>query len=144
MAQARSCNSAKSIAVVDLIRGRVKKQPSSQRLMKTLSLLLLGVLFVALSIVEPLEEGLSGFANFLADGELDVFLAGFGTPGFEHGFGDEILLIKGEQDLRNLRDELGMLVAHETFGPSEQSFFVALGGDHLLSVSEAKYEWICS
>ena len=95
--------------------------------------LLLGFLLVALSSIEPFQKRLGGLADLFAGGEVDVFLAGLGAPSLEHVFGNKVLLVEGEQYLGDLGDKLGVFVADETFGATEEGFFVTLGGDHLLT-----------
>ena len=93
--------------------------------------LFFGFLLIALGILEPFEEGLGSLADFAADGQIDVALACLAAPGLEYSLGDEVLLIVGEKDLRNLWDERRVLIANEAFGPAEKSLFVLFGGDHL-------------
>ena len=94
-------------------------------------LLFFGFLLIALGVLKPFEEGLGSLADFAADGQIDVALACFATPGFEYSLRDEVLLIVGEKDLRDLWDERRMLIANEALGTTEKSLFVLFGGDHL-------------
>ena len=94
------------------------------------SLLLLRLL-IALSIVEPFKERLGSLADFLACSQVDVFVALLGAPVLEHVFGDEVVLVVGQQDLGNLRNKLGVFLADEAFGAAEEGFFVLFGSDHL-------------
>ena len=103
---------------------------------RDLSSLLLRFLLIALSVIEPFQERLGGLADLFAGGEVDVFLAGLGAPILEHVFGNKVLLVEGEQYLGDLRDKLGMFIANETLGATQEGFFVTLRGDHLLEVSD--------
>ena len=97
----------------------------------SLLLLLLLRLLIALSIVEPFKERLGSLADFLACGQVDIFVALLGAPVLEHVFGDEVVLVVGEQDLGNLGNKLGVFLADEAFGAAEEGFFVLFGSDHL-------------
>ena len=95
-----------------------------------ISLLVLRLL-IALSIVEPFKERLGSLADFLACSQVDVFVALLGAPVLEHVFGDEVVLVVGEQDLGNLGNKLGMFLADEAFGAAKEGFFVLFGSDQL-------------
>ena len=89
------------------------------------------IILFFLCLLEPLKERFGGFANFLASSDVDVFLAGFGTPSFEDIFRDEIFLVVSEEDFGNLRDEIGVLVADKALGSSQKCFLMPLRGYHL-------------
>lgn len=86
--------------------------------------LLVRLLFLLLSRLEPFEEFFRRLADFLAGGQVDVLLAGL-VPGLEDVVGDEILLVIGGEDLVDFGDELGALLADEVFGAAQESFLVA-------------------
>ena len=103
--------------------------------------LLLGFFLIALSSIKPYQKRLGGLADLFAGGEVDVLFTRLGAPVLEHVFGNEILLVEGVEYLGDLRDKRGVFIADETFGATEESFLVTLGGDHLLGVSSAASRW---
>jgi hypothetical protein len=90
------------------------------------------ILRLTLSILKPFNKFLSRLANLFAGGEVDVLLAGLGTPGFGNFLRDQIMLVTLKKNRRNLRDEVGFVLANESFDAAKESFLMALGSDHLL------------
>ena len=104
--------------------------------MPNLKSLLFVILFlvIALGLFEPLEENLSRLADLLAGLDIDVFLAGLGAPFLENFFGEEIIVVAGEEDLGGLVEEIGVLLAaesNEAFDASKEGLLVLLGGTNL-------------
>lgn len=89
------------------------------------------VILVTLSVLKPFQELLGRLADLLAGGEIDVFLAGLGSPILDDLFGDEVFLIEGQQNRWDLGNEVGMFFADEAFRATQECFFVAIGSNHL-------------
>jgi len=82
-------------------------------------LLVLGIVVLLLGLLEPLEEGLGGTADLLGSRQVDVLLAGLGTPLLDHLLGGELVVVVQLEDL----DDLAVVVlaerAEQTLGASE-------------------------
>jgi hypothetical protein len=103
---------------------------------------LLLALFVRLSVLQPFQELLCRFANLLTGRQVDVLLARLRTPTLENLFGHEVCLVVGQEDSRDLGNQLGMVFADEAFGSAEEGFLVLVGGDELgCVISRCIYIW---
>jgi hypothetical protein len=99
--------------------------------------LLLLIVLVTLSGLEPLDELLGALANLLAGRQVDVLLAGLGAPSLEGLLGNKVVLVVLKQDGRDLRDEVRLLHTDETLETTEESLLVLLGRDHTLEHAAA-------
>jgi hypothetical protein len=95
------------------------------------------VLLVALSILEPFLELLGGLAHALADLDVDVLLAGLGTPRLQDLLRAEIVVVDLHQNGRDLGNELRLVVTDEALDTAKESLLVLLRGDHLLQHGSA-------
>jgi hypothetical protein len=90
------------------------------------------LLLVAVLLAKPLVELLSGLAYSLADLEIDVLLASLLAPRLEDLLADKIVVVDLNADGRDLRDELGLVVADKTLNATEEGLLVLLRSDKLL------------
>jgi hypothetical protein len=91
-------------------------------------------IFVTLSLGEPSEECLGGFADLLAGCEVNVLLASLGAPFGDDVLGEDILVVQNKEDLGSLVVECSILLTsktNETFDASKKSFLMLLRCDHL-------------
>jgi hypothetical protein len=98
------------------------------------------VLLVALSILEPFLELLGGLAHALADLDVDVLLAGLGTPRLQDLLRAEIVVVDLHQNGRDLGNELRLVVTDEALDTAKESLLVLLRGDHLLQHGSASVD----
>jgi hypothetical protein len=104
---------------------------------KSLVRLLLALL-ITLSLVEPLDELLSALAHLAAGRQVDVLLAGLGTPGLESFLRDEVVLVDLEQDARDLADKFRVVVSDKALKTTEEGLLVLLRRDQLLEHGRAR------
>lgn len=93
---------------------------------------LLRILLIALGILKPLLELLGRLADALARLQVHVLLAGLGAPRLQDLLGNEVVLVVFEQDGRDLRNKLGLVVADKALSATQEGLFVLLRSDHLL------------
>jgi hypothetical protein len=90
-----------------------------------------GLLFL-LSSLEPGHELLGTLANLSARAYIHILLASLGAPGFEDFLRDQVIVVVLDEDSRDLSNQLGLFLAHEALGTSEECFLMAFRVDELL------------
>lgn len=88
--------------------------------------LVIRVVLVALSGLKPLHELLGRLADFLANGKVDVLLAGLRTPSLECLLRNKVIIVVLHEDCRDLGDEVGMIFADEAFSAAKKGLLVAI------------------
>lgn len=85
--------------------------------------------FLLFGLLEPVDKGLSSLADLARSSNVDVLLAGLGAPGDEDFLGSKIMLIVQLQDLGDLLQQFGVLLAEgadEALSATEQGLFMLL------------------
>lgn len=90
--------------------------------------------FLLFGLLEPVDKGLSSLADLARSSDVDVLLASLGAPGNEDLLGSKVMLIVQLQDLGDLLQQFGVLlaeVADEALSATEQGFFMLVGRNKL-------------
>lgn len=95
-------------------------------------LLLVITLVLTFGCLKPVEERLGRLANLLAGRQVDVLLAGLGSPCLEDLLRHDVVLVIGQEDRGDLRHQFRVVLANEAFGTAEEGLLVAFRGDHFL------------
>ena len=92
---------------------------------------LIVIIAAILRLLQPLQERLTGLANFLARLAVDVFLADMGTPLLHNLLLEHIDLVERHEDLRDGGDEIGVADSDKALDTSEKRLLMLLRRHHL-------------
>ena len=78
--------------------------------------------------------------DLLAGRNVDVLLAGLGTPRLEGFLRHKVVLVVAQQDGRDLGDQFWVILANEALGTTEESLLMTIGSDQLLEQTSAAFD----